>query len=299
MMMTSLYFAMSVMVLVSIGLMVGVAVWGRRQTGWVVAGVGGIGAGLLVAHATVWNDSLLWVHVMPLRELVIWGNVVPLGTGLLAGVVWVKGKGPWWWRGALATVILAMGIWRTLWPVWLEKPPLGTDKWTIGVCRQTSQASCSAAAAATLLKAYGIPATEREMVDLCLTSTQGTPMLGLYRGLHIKTEGTPYRVAAFVGNLDEFRRRGTGLAVISVGLGVGEHEIAGIGASVVKQPPVIDPRYENDWGWIRGVKHSVVASGQVDRGKVEVADPAVGRERWNDDAMRTLWVGEALYLVRR
>lgn len=290
----SLYWAMGVMLLTG-GVLLVVLAWSLKRFRWWVAGVVGVmGVAVLLVHALLLNDDLAWARVMPWREIGVWSNPSAIGTGILGGVVWAKGKGPVWWRALVVLLLAGLGTWRTIEPAMIGRPwgpkppPLGVDKWVrvggMDVCRQTSQASCSAAAAATLLRSYGIEATEAEMVELCLTTEKGTRMLGLYRGLQIKTQGTPYRVAVFKGTLEEFRDKATGLAVVSVGL---------------RQDANVDPRYETDWGWIRGVKHSVVASGIVDRGRVEVADPAVGRERWTEEGMRTLWFGEALYLVRR
>jgi hypothetical protein len=56
-----------------------------------------------------------------------------------------------------------------------------------GFCAQTTEDSCSAAAAAMLLHNAGIPASEEEMARLCLTRAgYGTPPLGLLRGLAIR-----------------------------------------------------------------------------------------------------------------
>ena len=53
-----------------------------------------------------------------------------------------------------------------------------------GTCPQTTEYSCSAAAAVTLLARHGIRTTEARMAGLCLTRAGlGTPSLGLYRGL--------------------------------------------------------------------------------------------------------------------
>ncbi len=61
-----------------------------------------------------------------------------------------------------------------------------------GVCLQTSNYSCAPASAAALLHRYGVPATELEMAQLCLTRTfgisAGTSESGLARGLRRKLE---------------------------------------------------------------------------------------------------------------
>jgi hypothetical protein len=64
-----------------------------------------------------------------------------------------------------------------------------------------------------------------------------------------------------------------------------------------------DPRYEAEWGWTPGVNHTVVFYGfGVNDGNpdsVGIGDPAAGREHWNRDALRVLWHGEGLWLVKR
>lgn len=63
-----------------------------------------------------------------------------------------------------------------------------------GVCHQTSGYSCSAASAVMLLHQAGIPATEREMAELCVTRAgnsrvAGTSDVGAMRGLRLKMAG--------------------------------------------------------------------------------------------------------------
>ena len=96
----------------------------------------------------------------------------------------------------LVAPLICIGVWRIVSPVIGKAPPIGPDRWVDGLCRQSSTSSCSAAAAATLLTANGIPTTEREMISACLTHIDGTSMLGLYRGLKVKTRGTAFTPVA-------------------------------------------------------------------------------------------------------
>jgi predicted double-glycine peptidase len=60
-----------------------------------------------------------------------------------------------------------------------------------GVCRQTTDYTCGAAAAATLLHPYGVRSDEREMAEYCWTnSLTGTDELCVARGLRRKLAGT-------------------------------------------------------------------------------------------------------------
>jgi len=121
------------------------------------------------------------------------------------------------------------------------------------------------------------------MVDLCLTHN-GTPRLGLYRGLRLKTRGTPWRVEVFSGDVANLRARtAEGPAILFVGLRRG-------------QP--VDPRYARDWGWTPGLRHVVVLFGFQERSFLDIGDPAAGRERWRSEALDVLWDGQALLLTR-
>jgi hypothetical protein len=100
-----------------------------------------------------------------------------------------------WRRGALAAgAVLILS--RTAAAGWIStRPPelKGTVN-ASGVCLQTASYSCGAAAAASFLYYYGVPATEREMAELCCTRSgglglAGTSDAGLLRGLRRKLDG--------------------------------------------------------------------------------------------------------------
>jgi ABC-type bacteriocin/lantibiotic exporter with double-glycine peptidase domain len=203
---------------------------------------------------------------------------VPL-SGLICGVAWSRLRAPVWRRALVVTLLAATGLYagtRNLWGA----TPFCVDVWKGGVCLQSSPASCSAAAAATLLTHHGLPANEPELAVLCLTHKTGTTFLGLIRGLRIKTAGTAWRVRPFTGSVDDLRRLKTP-AILNVEL--------------PERAP--DPRYERDWGWLPGVRHTVVFFGFDADGRVEMGDPSVGREFWDLEAITYLWTGDGVRLV--
>src|SRR5690606_34010665 len=78
-----------------------------------------------------------------------------------------------------------------------------------GVCQQTTDYTCGAAAAATLLHAYGVEADEQEMAERCWTNAlTGTDELCVARGLRQKA--LPIGRRAVVGSMsyDELVARG-------------------------------------------------------------------------------------------
>src|SRR5205823_988864 len=78
------------------------------------------------------------------------------------------------------------------------------DEWDGECCMQTSEYSCGAAAAATLLKLNGIDAHEAEMMKPCLTSFRGTSFWGLYHGLREKADAAGQRVIVADLSFEEF-----------------------------------------------------------------------------------------------
>jgi hypothetical protein len=77
-----------------------------------------------------------------------------------------------------------------------------------GNCGQTTDYSCGAAAAATMLARLGVPSDEREMVLLCgTTALTGTDEFGVCRGLRNKLVGTGSRVGIVRTDWEGLRRR--------------------------------------------------------------------------------------------
>ena len=237
----------------------------------------------IVAFTFLLADHLLLAKVLPFSNLIVLGDWLPPAVALLAGLAWRRLPGRAWRKAVLVVPLVALCGLRSYGRVFGDVPALGPDRWKDGVCRQTSQASCSAAAAATLLRAHGIDATESEMARLCLTRPAGTTMHGLYRGLKLKTRGTAWAVEVFRGDVESLRREARPV-VLSVRLDPG---------------PGVDPRYERLWGWAPGVKHTVVFFGFRADGKTDVGDPAVGREHWRLEDLRVLWHGDGIRLVPR
>jgi hypothetical protein len=143
---------------------------------------------------------------------------------------------------------------------------------------QTSWATCSPAAAATLLRAEGLATTEAEMIPLCLTDSAGTPTLGLYRGVKLVAEQNGQAVEILDSTVDELLADGDWPVLLAVKLPFG----------------VDDRRYADQWGWIPGMGHSVVAMGRTADGRVIIGDPSVGLEAWSEDDLRVLWHGDGM-----
>lgn len=236
------------------------------------------------------SDRLRLASWLPFSNLVILANLIPGALGVLGGLTWslLPREGAYAGRGLLVRrivlVLLLFGLsgYSVVKPLW-GKPPRCLDRWEGDVCIQTTEKSCSAACAVTLLKSRGIPATEQELAEFCLTR-DGTSWLGLYRGLTLKTRGTPHSVEVIGGTFDDLKSLGKGPMILDAGIPRG-----------MKAAAIYTERY----GWEPGEMHSVLFYGFRGDGKVDMGDPSpgIGREQWTEDDLRTLWRGSGLRLI--
>lgn len=186
---------------------------------------------------------------------------------------------PRWRRGVLSLTLVVVSLLPVVRMV-AATAPRSDNVWSGPVCRQTNSSTCSAAAAATLLRYHGIKATEAEMIDLCFTRRDGTSLGGLARGLRNKAPDKTVKMASL--KLEDLKRESQHPAILIVGL----------------TPEVAerDPRYEEQWGWAVGLRHAVVCFGFTKDGNPIIGDPSVGREVWSEKGLSDLWTGAAVWL---
>ncbi len=237
---------------------------------------------LLYAKVVWYSVSL--VELLPYSNLIILGNwFLPL-SATLAGVIWHRIPGGLLRRSVTTGVLLATAAVALVTPV-AGPPPICRDVWSArGYCVQTTDETCSAACAATLLHHHGIAANEQEMAELCF-SRGGTTWLGLYRGLKLKTRGTAWdvRVIDETGGLLE---QASSPMILSVGIDWWTRANGSL---------------ELEGGWTPGMRHSVILQ-SVSAGKyAQIVDPnpSIGEERWTVDDLKLLCRGPALQLVPR
>jgi hypothetical protein len=248
----------------------------RTATGSVLVAVT-----LLAVYIVFLQGTLTLARELPFSNLIVVGNAFPLGIGFLAGVLSGQRDVRRWRKVLLCGALFGLAVFAVLKPVVVAPPP-SRDRWSREVCLQTSHVSCSASAAATLLRAHGIESGEAELIDLCLTGKTGTTSLGLYRGLKLKTAGKPLRVEVIQSDVDRLLDDDRWPVLLLVKL---EHDAD------------VDPRYQRDWGWTPGVGHAVVIFGRVGKDRLDVGDPSIGREQWLVRDLRVLWQGRGLPLV--
>jgi hypothetical protein len=178
--------------------------------------------------------------------------------------------------------------------------------WKDGVCLQSHEASCGPAAVATLLhqtatltptrltdgpvlgQGHGqghwasapLDSAEQLMSHACLTSTQGTSSLGLVRGLRIALAGSDRRVRvaesdpAVWNAMDQLPN------------------VAVVRFRDQRNHGAVNQLLRNDHDG-----HAIVVHSRTKDGRWRIADPAVGWQTWDDDRLRRVFTGEAIYLA--
>ncbi len=280
--MTDLYAGSAILAVVSQFILLATIWLTRNITKREATAVGVVVALLIICYLRfIWKSSVL-AEYLPYSSIVVLSNWFPPAAAFLAGITWTHGYGSKLRRVLFGGILFATSCWSVASPI-LGKPPVCKNVWdTDWVCRQTSRYTCTPASAAMLLSWYKIPAEESEMAELCLTR-KGTTWQGLFRGLTIKTLGKPFRVRVVECEWDELSDKLTGPSILSVGI------------DPSKPFPEI---YTKHWGWMPGVRHSVMLRDILPDGRLAIADPAVGVEYWNNVDLKTLFRGRFITLER-
>jgi hypothetical protein len=226
---------------------------------------------------------LFWARIIPHSAAIIYTNLSAVFAALATGWAWRMPNTPAWRRGLLSAGLALASLAAILWPllsITLRPPPEGGDKWEGLLALQSSWATCSPAAAATLLNAEGIRTSEREMIPLCLTDYAGTPTLGLYRGIKLVADQHNRQVEIVEPSLETLLSDDDWPVLMACRLPFG----------------VEDSRFEAQHGWIPGMGHSVVALGRTPDGHLLIGDPAIGLEAWSREKLEIVWQGNGIRL---
>lgn len=227
------------------------------------------------------SGQLFWARIIPNSAAIIYSNFAAIFAALASGWASRLPNTPIWRRSVLILLLATMSFAAITWPLLsmaVRPPPDGGDEWEFGVAMQTSWATCSPAAAATLFRAEGIEVSEAEMVPLCLTDSDGTPTLGLYRGIKLICDQNDRSVSILDVSLQQLLAEVDWPVLLAVELPYG----------------IEDRRYVEQWGWIPGMGHSVVALGTTNDGGIVIGDPSAGLERWSEEDLKILWHGTGI-----
>lgn len=281
--MADLYLSLCAMsVLCTAAAVAGARVAGRGDRWLVVRFQVLLGLLLILYMSCVWDRPLL-AQLVPCSSLIVLGNWLPvIGCGF-AGVCLQTRSIRLWRRLGLVTVTGLLAGYSLARPL-LGEPPRGMPLSRGSTLQfQTDDHTCSAAAAASLLRIHGVPATETEMARLCLTR-EGTHWQGVYRGLKIKLSNTGWDVVA-----EDFRcpaartssRPMLGVLSLTFMSGSGSQALAS--------------------GWATDAGHSVVALEYLPGDRLRVFDPSpeFGLEAWDQAFLGGIRSGVLLRLVPR
>ncbi|MBN2711345.1 MAG: hypothetical protein JXR97_02785 [Planctomycetes bacterium] len=245
-----------------------------------------LAVGGVVAYSMWLNESAFFALMIPGESVMILSRWFPLFAAVIAGFAWRLLPNRTARRLLTIGPLIFFAIFKSYADIACGVVDVRRDVWLDGVCLQTTNVTCSAASAATALRAKGINTSEREMASACYTTIRGTTFLGLVRGLRIKTAGTGILLkpdyGLTVADLKQMVAKGP--VVIWVRLDEGEGT---------------DPRYREKWGWVPGVSHAVVVFSFPSADRVEIGDPSVGREQWSIKGLNDLWHGEGILLEDR
>ena len=282
--MVDLYLSLGVMLtLCGLAAFAGAALQKRAGRATVVS------AEVFVCLATAAYLNLLWdrpslSRLLPFSSTIILGNWLPIMGSFFLGVCLKTERITFLRRILLAICMVAISGYSLAKPM-LGKPPVCVPvMYDRTLDFQTTDQTCSAACAASLLRLHGVSANEKELANLCLTR-HGTHWLGVYRGLKLKTAGTTWDVVADEVSMQELLtgKLGTGILALSF--------------HVAESGRTCDP----EWGFGSDVGHSVLILKSHSPAVLEVFDPApdYGFETWNKDVLASVRNGIMLRLVPR
>ena len=245
-------------------------------------------AEILVSLAAVAYLHWLWdrpslSRLLPFSSTIILGNWLPIVGSFFLGVCLKTERITLLRRIVLAIVMVAISGYS------LAKPMLGQPPACVPVMHdltldfQTTDNTCSAACAASLLRLHGVSANEKELAGLCLTR-RGTHWLGVYRGLKLKTAGTNWDVIVEEVSTQDLFSGKLGHGILALSFHAAESG-------------KIDPErgFESDVG------HSVLILKSNGPASLDVFDPApdYGFETWNEEVLANVRQGILLRLVQR
>lgn len=271
--MADLYFSICLMMMLcGIALAVGARVAGtssRRRLLICELAVGGL---MLSYMLFLWDRPVL-SRLLPFSSVIILGNWLPVPACFFVGVCMQTTAIHWCRRAGLTMITCGLCAYSLIRPTLGDPPRCFNLQPGLAIQYQTTDATCSAASAANLLRLYGIETSEYEMARLCLTRS-GTHWQGLYRGLKLKLQDTPWDVVA-----QEFE--------IPSGLQMPVNESSPITYS--QTPAVLSLSFSNRGGsqsvatgFGEGSGHSVLLLEVATDGAITVFDPSpeYGFEYW-------------------
>lgn len=239
-------------------------------------------------YAASWNGRLENVLLFSVGPAILLSNLTPVLSCFVAGLGWdmpgvpaVRRKAAMCMLSSIAFVLFLAPLLRP----WIRPATAsGLGLWKDGVCVQTHDATCGAAAVATMLREHGAMATEADLIQDCLTSKAGTEPLAVYRAVKLYAQkiGFSPKLAASDPMAWERLEQYPVLAMVSP-----------VGTDVD------DPTHSGRLRKLLGRSsegHAVVVLGRNSNGDFIVGDPSNGRVIWSPRQMLGYFSGQAIYL---
>ena len=130
------------------------------------------------------RDSMWQICMIRSLNTIVYGKWLLIIAGLSCGILSCISSIHKVSRAVLCILLLGASAMDFMVYFVLPRPGM-TDvrtEWLIG---QSTDASCAAAAAASLLRLHQIEVSEEDMAKACLTTVTGTPVQGIWRGLKL------------------------------------------------------------------------------------------------------------------
>ena len=231
----------------------------------------------------LWDRPLL-SRLLPFSSTVILGNWLPVVGSFFLGVFLKTERITQLRRIVLASVMIGISGYSLAKPM-LGQPPECVPSFNNRTLDfQTTNQTCSAACAASLLRMHGISATEDELARICLTR-RGTHWLGVYRGLKLKTANTNWDVVAEDVNPKDLFSSRPNLGVLAMSF----------------QAPGEDQVVDPEWGFESDIGHTVLVLQSRSSKSIDVFDPSpeYGHETWSEEVLASVKQSILLRLVPR
>ena len=254
-----------------------------------------VAAGFIIGILGYWFNTRpdLMTLILPFSDAFFYTNWYPYAVALMVGSAVRLGKTRF--QKIRIGVLLAVLFIVSLRPfAFYLKPFPDTGSSHIdenGICRQTSADTCSAAAGVTLLRRYGMEASEEEVAHMALTREgSGTRTLGLFRALSklAAKSGRGLDVTIERLSVNELLER-SGPGIIRTGLSKGQPKND------------VEKDLADKYQWTPGVMHDVVYLGEdpEDDNKVLIGEPDFGLEKWWKYELKELFQGYIITLHPR
>ena len=236
--------------------------------------------------AFLWDRPLL-TRLLPHTAVILLGNWHAVMGSFFVGVYLTTPSVAPWPRLFVGPATLVLACYSIVAPVIGSAPECAECSSHQLLITQTTDWTCSPAAGASLLRLYGIDATEAQMAELCLTR-KGTHWQGLYRGLKLMTASTGWDVVAEPYSAEAAGLLGATPAILSVNI-----DSASLGPS--------------DHGFHSSAGHTVLAlrsrpaelSNPIAVVTVFDPSPSYGIESWGPTLLNSFSDGVILRLVPR